>query len=222
MLEVNINEHLRTVEQQSLCALQRYLRSRCSRAPPSGAFYRCSGEERSISEEVTPERDCRELAGNPSTGITSNVPGNPDSTTPIDSTPQRMNLQLIPIALCYEHRKKEPEGSLPPSHKPAFGPYPVLPKGIFPSGLPTNILLCISGFAPTCYMPYKRLDLMFLIMSAPNIFLRTLFSNTLNLYSSLKIMMHSGNYDRYRNPVNKTSYKAGGIITIPPFWFDDR
>jgi hypothetical protein len=32
--------------------------------------------ERNISEEVTSEGDCRELAGNPSTGIRNNVPGN--------------------------------------------------------------------------------------------------------------------------------------------------
>ncbi|KAJ4449152.1 hypothetical protein ANN_00548 [Periplaneta americana] len=35
----------------------------------------------------------------------------------------------------------------------------------------------------------KRLDLMSLIMSAPNIFLRTLFSNNLNLCSTLKVVV---------------------------------
>ncbi|KAJ4443986.1 hypothetical protein ANN_05775 [Periplaneta americana] len=63
-----------------------------------------------------------------------------------------------------------------------------LSKGLFPSSLLTNTLYAFldSPIRATCPAHLKRLDLMSQIMSAPNIFLRILFSNTLNLCSSLK------------------------------------
>ncbi|KAJ4441781.1 hypothetical protein ANN_11639 [Periplaneta americana] len=58
----------------------------------------------------------------------------------------------------------EPPGSLKASN---------LPKGLFSSGLITDTLYTNldSPIRATCPAHPKRLDLMFLIMSAPNIFL---------------------------------------------------
>ncbi|KAJ4447870.1 hypothetical protein ANN_09879 [Periplaneta americana] len=137
--------------------------------------------------------------------------------------PAFSNLPYFPSSLSIRIRSMylnvvyhlESGGSLPSSHKPTIGPYPVQsvqslssyptslksflipiyvlvsPKVFFPSGLATNTLYAFldSLIRAKCPAHLKRLDLMFLIMSAPNIFLRTLFSNTLNLCSSLKVVV---------------------------------
>ena len=87
-----------------------------------------------------------------------------------------------------------------------------LPKDLFPSGFPTKTV-CISELFHTCYMSCPSQSSRFKIPNyvtlniqctysalcnfhhspvissflAPNIFLSTLFSNTLNLCSSLKV-----------------------------------
>ena len=88
-----------------------------------------------------------------------------------------------------------------------------LPRGLFPSGIPTKTLHAFldCSIVAICHAHLSRLDLRFLIMLceeynacssalcnsrhssvissllAPSIFLSTLFSNTLNLCSSLKV-----------------------------------
>jgi hypothetical protein len=87
-----------------------------------------------------------------------------------------------------------------------------LPSGLFPSGIPTNILYAVF-FSPSCYMPcpshppsldhsdytWRRVQVMKLLSMqlsptfrhsspfGPNILLSTLFSNTLTVCSSLNV-----------------------------------